>query len=175
LFHEQPFWLNTLIILGVLVATSIYDLKHREVPDWAWGSLLVWAVVASIFKFSPVGWLSVLLGMIAALIMATGLWYVGRKMYEGEMEEGPDGQPEEKEGLGMGDVKLMGALGAALGLGAIGYAMLWMLAGGFVLALWAKIRGKTTFAFVPAIAIGISIYLIFDRRVFALPESWIGQ
>ena len=70
LLLPQPYLANTLVILAVLVATSLYDLKKREVPDWAWGSLLVWAVVAGqgVMKWSPVGWLSLVLGLVCGLV-----------------------------------------------------------------------------------------------------------
>ena len=69
----------------------------------------------------------------------------------------------------MGDVKLIGALGAAMGFTAIPFAILWMFAGGFILALVAKVRGQTSLAFVPAITIGVAIYLFFDGRVLSWP------
>lgn len=172
---EQTHLANTVVILVVLVATSIYDLKHREVPDWAWGLLLAWSIAATALKWNAIGWLNLILGLVAALAAGLLLWELGRRFYAEENEAArqeagaEDAGLEEKEGFGMGDVKLMAALGAVLGFAAIPYVILWILAGGFVVALVAKFRGKSDFAYVPAFVIGVAIYLFFDGRSLGWP------
>jgi prepilin signal peptidase PulO-like enzyme (type II secretory pathway) len=172
LFVSQPFLANTLVILGVMIATSLYDLKYREVPDVAWGSLLVWAVVAVAKGWSGVSWLGLGLGLVVGTVAGFGLWWLGRRFYEGDPEDTTttgESTDEAKEGFGMGDAKLMGALGAALGLNVIPMAILWMLAGGFIVALITKIRGASDFAYVPALTIGIVCYMLFSGK----PVSWL--
>ena len=57
-------------------------------------------------------------------------------------------------GLGGADVKLVAALGAAVGPVSLLCVLFWTALAGGLLALAAKSRGKRDFAYVPAIAAG---------------------
>ena len=60
-------------------------------------------------------------------------------------------------GLGGGDVKLLAAIGAAVGPWTLLSILAWMAVAGGVLALIAAARGKRDFAYVPAIAVGVMV------------------
>jgi prepilin peptidase CpaA len=82
----------------VLWATY-HDLRTREIPDAIPLALLGWAVVATALRFHAVGWWSLLGGLALGLLLSSIFFALG--------------------GLGGGDVKLIAALGAALGPGAL--------------------------------------------------------
>ena len=63
-------------------------------------------------------------------------------------------------GFGGGDLKLVVALGAALGPLALLSTLFWMALCGGVLACVAWLRGRRNLAYVPAIALGLLIYWI---------------
>src|SRR5262245_5363545 len=87
------------IPFALVVVATVVDLRRREIPDWISLLLLAWAVVATAFKIHPVGWLSLLGGLALGFVLSTVWFALG--------------------GLGAGDVKLLTALGAALGSAAV--------------------------------------------------------
>jgi Flp pilus assembly protein protease CpaA len=122
----------------VLVAT-VCDVWKRTIPDWIPGLLLVWAVTATAFGFHEVGWLSLVGGLALALVFALPLFAL--------------------QGMGGGDVKLLAALGAAVGAAAfLGLLLCVALAGG-LFGLIAVARGQRDLAYVPAIALGFVLFL----------------
>jgi prepilin peptidase CpaA len=118
------------------VATA-YDLRSREIPDWISLLLLVWAVGSTALELHPVGWLSLLGGLTIGFVLSTVFFALG--------------------GLGAGDVKLMTALGAALGHVAVLFTLFWIALAGGALAFVALARGKRDLAYGPAIALGLFI------------------
>ena len=128
------------IPLPVLAVATVYDLRERQIPDWLSLVLLAWAVVAVATGLSAIGWLGLLCGAALGLAIAAPLFALG--------------------GFGGGDVKLVAALGAVLGPAALLAMLFWVAIAGGVLALVAKWRGQRDLAYVPAIAIGLFIYLV---------------
>ena len=61
-------------------------------------------------------------------------------------------------GMGGGDVKLLAAVGAALGLPGFASALLYMSVAAGVLALVARVRKQREIAFVPAILAGTCLF-----------------
>lgn len=89
--------------IGLLIALSVIDLKHRLLPDRL---VLPLASLAIIFHFS-LGWRVLLpVEMIAGAVIGAGFLYAIRcaanRIYK-------------TDALGLGDVKLMGAAGLWLG------------------------------------------------------------
>ncbi len=78
-----------------------------------------------------------LLGIIVGLAVGAGIFSLGA--------------------WGGGDVKLIGAIGAAVGPRMLLWILLWTAVAGGMLALVAMARGKRHFAYGPAIAIGFLV------------------
>ncbi len=128
------------IAIGLTLVATVYDLRRREVPDWIGAALVVCAVAAIAAGFTKVTWAGLALGAGLGLALTLPLYALG--------------------GFGGGDVKLVVALGAALGPLALLSALFWVALSGGVLALVAVIRGRRDLAYLPAIAIGLLAYCI---------------
>jgi prepilin peptidase CpaA len=125
----------------VLIA-AVCDLRKRIIPDWVSILLGVWAVAALVLGLQEAGWLSVLGGCVVAFLLGLLLFALG--------------------GLGGGDVKLLTALGAALGFLNFFGLLFWVALAGGGLALVAKLRKQREFAYVPAIALGYVLFLLWQ-------------
>lgn len=123
-------------LAGVLWATVV-DLKRREIPDEISIGILFWALLAESLGWVSFGWGSLILGCAAGL----GLGAVGFRL----------------QSFGGGDVKLLAALGAALGFTAVWSLFFWTAMAGGVLGVIAKWRGERELAFAPAIAVGFIV------------------
>jgi prepilin peptidase CpaA len=127
----------------VLVATA-FDLRSREVPDTISVLLLSWAVAVAALRLDGNGWASMLVGLSVGLLSSGVFFALG--------------------GLGGGDVKLISALGAVVGHPAIWTALFWIALAGGGLSLIALFRGRRDLAYLPAIAIGLSIHLLWQLK-----------
>lgn len=134
------FLVLSLMLILVLIAT-ICDIRDREVPDWISLAMLAWAVLVTTLGWTTGGWLGLAYGFSLGLVLSASVFYMG--------------------GLGGGDVKLIAALGAAVGPLGLLVVLFWMALTGAILALVAMSRGKKDFAYVPAIAVGLMVYLAF--------------
>jgi Flp pilus assembly protein protease CpaA len=132
--------MNWVPLLFILVATY-YDLKTREVPDAVPLSLLGWAVAASAFGWHDVGWTALLGGLAIGFGLSVVLFALG--------------------GLGGGDVKMISALGAALGPRTLLPVLGWIALAGGLLALVALVRGRRDLPYLPAIALGLLVDLLW--------------
>jgi prepilin peptidase CpaA len=128
-------------LLAVLWATAV-DLIRREIPDSVSIGLALWAITAELLGWLPFQWDALVFGLAAGLILgAIGFWF---------------------ECFGGGDVKLLAALGAAVGISAIWTLLFWTALAGGALALIAKWRGERELAFAPAIALGLVALIVTE-------------
>jgi prepilin peptidase CpaA len=125
--------------LFAIVAT-VYDLRSRVIPNWIAASLLACSALSIPAALSQLTWLSFLCGAALGLAMSLPLYALG--------------------GFGGGDVKLVVAIGSALGPSALLSVLFWVAISGGVLAIAALIRGRRDLAYVPAIACGLLLYWI---------------
>lgn len=130
----------TVVALLLAMVAAVCDLRKREIPNWIPGVLLVSAIVATAVSRSHVNWTGLTYGALLGLAITLPVYFLG--------------------GLGGGDVKLVGALGAALGPGSLLLTLFWVAMCGGLLAVVALIRGRRDFAYGPAIAMGLLIYWI---------------
>jgi prepilin peptidase CpaA len=137
----------TILLSGVLLA-AVIDVRRREVPDWIPIAILALALAGIAFGWLPHGWLAAAAGLLVGLALGLPLFAVG--------------------GWGGGDVKLLAALGAALGPVPLLKVAIWMGVAGGVLAVLAAIRGKKDLAYVPAIAVGLLINTLWPHALGAL-------
>ena len=131
------------IILSLIVVAATSDLRTREVPDWIPLAILACAVMATLFGWSQVRWSGLIAGLLLGLVCSVALFYLG--------------------GVGGADVKLVAALGAAVGPISLLCMLFWTALAGGLLALTAKFRGKSEFAYVPAIAAGLLIQTLWPE------------
>jgi len=129
------------VVLALIVVAAAWDLRTREVPDWIPLAILSCAVLATAFGGSEVRWPGLIAGLLLGLACSVAVFYLG--------------------GLGGADVKLIAAIGAAVGPWALLSILAWMGVAGGVLALIAAAREKRDFAYVPAIIIGVLVETVW--------------
>ncbi|HEV7998696.1 MAG TPA: prepilin peptidase [Planctomycetaceae bacterium] len=128
------------VAIGLTLVAMVYDLKRREIPDWIGALLVVCAAAAIAARLTEVTWAGLGIGAALGLAVTLPLYALG--------------------GFGGGDVKLVVALGAALGPLALLSALFWVALSGGALATIAGIRGRRDLAYAPAIALGLVVYWI---------------
>lgn len=126
------------IPLLLLAIATFHDLKARTIPDWIAAALLAWGLVATAYGASGATWTGLAAGLALGFGLGAALFWLGA--------------------LGGGDVKLIAALGGALGPIALLGVLFWTALAGGLLALVAKWRGHKHLAYVPAIAAGLLIH-----------------
>ncbi len=127
----------SLVLLVPVTAALVCDLRTREIPDWIPLAIIAWACLATALGLLKLTWLGLVAGALLGLGLGTAVFYLGWP--------------------GGGDVKLVAAIGAAVGPWALLSILAWMAFVGGGLALLAAARGKRDFAYVPAIAAGVVV------------------
>ncbi len=97
----QPLTVSRFIFISAMVALCVIDLKHRMLPDAITLPGIVFGF--SLSWFMAPGWQSSLMG----IVFCGGGMFVIREIYYWIRNE---------EGMGMGDIKMLGMIGAFLGL-----------------------------------------------------------
>lgn len=115
---------RTVVLFGMLVCAATIDVRSRRIPNWLTLPGTAFALLYSAFVpfWGEHGFLWSLGGCLLALLILFPLWMLGI--------------------LGAGDVKLMAAAGALLGLDAILPAMAGSLIVGGMLALGFALRHR---------------------------------
>ncbi|MEQ8767916.1 MAG: prepilin peptidase [Planctomycetota bacterium] len=126
----------------IAIATGFDLWNDRQIPDTLSVLLLAWAILACLLGWSGVDLLQLLLGAALGFGLAAVLFFLG--------------------GLGGADVKLIMALGACLGPDPLLGMLLYVALAGGVLSIVAILRGQKEVAYVPAIAIGLLIFILVN-------------
>ena len=129
-----------LVPLLALVLATIFDFWNRQIPDSIPIALAAWAVAATAFGISSHGWMSLALGLGLGFSIGAFLFWLG--------------------GFGGGDAKLLAAVGATLGSGALPAFLLYSAVAGGLLAVVALIRGRRDLAYTPAMALGLLLFML---------------
>ena len=136
-----------LILIAALLSIAVLtDLRTREIPDWVSVAMLGLAILAAVFGWAGVRWWMVPSGFLVGLLIGVALYRFAH--------------------FGGGDAKLIAALGAALGPVALLFVLFWMALAGGILALVAATRGRSDYAYAPAICLGFAGYLVYPAGVF---------
>lgn len=187
-FRFGPSWITLVycIFAAALIAAAMIDHDHQIIPDGiSLGGLAVaLVVVPAVHAYYGLPYLDGLIRSgLGAVIGAGALWVVafaharfsvamGRTFahWPGEGEALP--RPNEADywlwfpGLGLGDVKLLGMIGAVLGPIGVLDAILASSLVGLVLGLAQALAGSALgrpFGFAPAIAVGAIASLFLPR------------
>lgn len=120
------------VLWWILLALIASDLGHFRLPDVLTGALLIWALALSLTGLGPVPPQALMGAVIGA-----GSFWVLRWVY---------GRVRGREGLGLGDVKLMAGLGAMVGPWDLPLMVLWAALAGLAVAAVAHLRGQATAA-----------------------------
>lgn len=121
--------------VAALVLATVTDLRRREIPDGIPVGLFSLALGAKCLGLHPAEWWDIGLGAGAAFALSAALFAAG--------------------GLGGGDVKLLAALGAALGGRALlPFVLVTAIVGGLV-ALVLRRRGVEEIAYAPVMLAGL--------------------
>jgi len=126
--------------VALLAAGTVWDLKHRTIPDVIPAAILAVAVATTAWQRAPQGWWMFGLGFAVALALGLALFARG--------------------GLGGGDVKVLAALGALVGLRGLFPLLFYVAIAGGVLGIVALARGKRDVAYAPAIALGFLVFVM---------------
>ncbi len=127
----------SLVLLVPVMFALVCDLRTGEIPDWIPLVIVAWACLATAAGLHAVTWMGLIAGALLGLGLGATVFYLGWP--------------------GGGDVKLLAAIGAAVGPWALLSILAWMALAGGILALMAAARGKRHFAYVPAIAAGVMV------------------
>ena len=156
--HPARLLLN-LYFVAMLVALAFIDLDTFRLPDVLTLPLLGTGLLgAFLIPGNPSGWESVL-----SALGAGGLFWIIARIYP--------------QGMGLGDVKLVAAMGAYLGFPGI---FLSVFVGSFVgaflgivLLFVGRKRFRQQIPFGPYLALGAILTLLWGARIFDLYWAWI--
>lgn len=127
------------ITLSLLAAAAFCDLRSREIPHVFAGLVLGIGVAAAAFGWNGIGFAEMALGVMLGLAAGFAFYALG--------------------GMAGGDVKLIAALGAVVGWKGLLGVMFYVAIFGGLLALIARKRKQSEYAYGPAIALGLLAYI----------------
>jgi leader peptidase (prepilin peptidase)/N-methyltransferase len=149
-----------LLITAILIVITVYDIKHKIIPDSLSYTFAVIAFVSLFFGgttlFHIPLWINLLAGPLCALPFAI-LWAVSRGTW-----------------MGLGDAKLMLGIGWTLGfVPAVSSIVLAFWIGAVVSVAWMlvtfkKVKGSYEIPFAPYLILGMYIVLLFGVSVIDL-------
>jgi len=152
-------WVQIFLIL-VLLYLAYFDLRTFRLPDIITLPLIFTGLLFN--SFSNQGFASFQDAIIGAILGYTGLWLLN-SLYRAL---------KKQNGIGMGDAKLLAALGAWLGWqplpGTLLIASLTGLIGGSIWLVWNKQNHRAAFPFGPFLAIAGIIELLWPQTIQTL-------
>ncbi len=162
-----PFAAVAAVALSVLLAMALCDADQMFIPDSLQLCLLVTAVVG-IFTDEAVVWSEKLIGLAVGLGFFLLFYLISFPMFG-------------REGLGFGDVKLMGSAGLLLGYKAVCCAIIFALMPAFIAVVARRLTydGRSlmeddSFPFAPYLAFGICVALFFGNELAAMYLTFIS-
>jgi prepilin peptidase CpaA len=130
----------TYVAIVFAIVATVYDLRGRVIPNWIAASLLGCSAFCIAAGLSDLTWTSFAYGTATGFALTIPLYALGA--------------------FGGGDVKLVVAIGAALGPTALLSVLFWVALCGGIFAIVALVRGRRDLAYVPAITSGLLLYWI---------------
>ena len=128
------------VVAVVLAIATVTDLRARRVPLWLTASGITLGLVWGVVSAGMDGLRESGLGLLAGLLILSPFVLIG--LARGQ------------ESIGLGDVLLLGVIGAWLGWGFLLWCTWWMSLAGGLLGVIALLRKQRTFPYVPALLLG---------------------
>lgn len=145
------------LFLSLLLVLSVIDLEEMLLPDVLVFPLLPLGLAYQAWYGE--GWVSGLLGALAAFAV---MWAIGASYR----------LARKIDGLGQGDVKLAGALGAWLGISAIPFFLVGAFASGLLVMtgfmLAAKADARNPLPFGPFLALSAAVFVLVPQAAAIL-------
>ena len=155
--------IRSLLIL-ILLYLSYIDLRSFRLPDFVTLPLILTGIVFNLL--SPVGFTDTSSAVIGAVLGYGSLWLLNH-LYR---------LTKKQDGIGMGDAKLLAALGAWLGWAALPSILLIAsisgLIGGLIYLRWRKKSTHHAFPFGPFLAFAGIIELLWPQII---PQLLLGS
>lgn len=149
-----PQLLVSLGFLWTLLILAAIDWREQLLPDVLTLPLLFGGLLVAALGWSPLTASEAILGACVAYLLLFVVYWLFFWL-------------TKREGLGFGDLKLLAALGAFLGLEALGDVILLAAILGVVAGVWLKFLGKTgAFPFGPALAFSGAVLWLFHGASF---------
>lgn len=151
------------LLLALLLALSAIDLREMLLPD-----LLVLPLLPAGLLFQSLYGDGLVAGLLGAVAAFAVMWAIGAAY----------GVVRQAEGMGGGDIKLAGALGAWLGIIKIPFFLLGAFAGGVlvmsaILALSRK-QAKAPLPFGPFLAASAALFVLMPEANILLAQFLAG-
>ncbi len=143
------------VLVVILVAATFIDLEHQVIPDELslGGILLGWSL--SVFDAG----FPLVKSFLGALVGAGALYLLAEFYY----------WLRKREGLGGGDVKLLGTIGAFLGAEALIEVVVFAAVSGLVGAVISRRTSlRETLPFGPFLSVGALVSLFLDRNLVSV-------
>jgi leader peptidase (prepilin peptidase)/N-methyltransferase len=148
--------IRSLLIL-ILLYLSYIDLRSFRLPDFVTLPLILTGIIFNLL--SPVGFTDASSAVIGAVLGYGSLWLLNH-LYR---------LTKKQDGIGMGDAKLLAALGAWLGWAALPSILLIAsisgLIGGLIYLRWCKKSTHHAFPFGPFLAFAGIIELLWPQHL----------
>ena len=152
----SPEFVFLLLFGASLIAIAFIDLQHKIIPDVLSIPGMIVGFIYSLLPFSSMTWMDSMIGIVGGggFLLLVGLAF--EKM-------------TGREGMGMGDVKMLAMIGAWTGWRALLFIILLSslagsLIGGALLFL-SRQGVRTRIPFGPFLALGTLIYLFFGHEI----------
>ena len=156
---------SLLFIMG-LVILFVTDLEHYIIPNAVTYSLSALAIIISILRINP--WLLHYLDSLIGGIVSGALLYLTSKIYF---------WVRKKEGMGMGDIKLLGALGLWLGWQSLFFIIivssLLGIAGGLSAVLLSKMQMQGRIPYGCFLIVTTVLYMAFISSITSFYQTYM--
>ena len=141
-----------MIPLALSLEAVYYDLQKREIPDGVVLRVLFTGLLATFLSWHGVSFVNALLGMVIGFAFVLPFALAG--------------------GIGGGDLKFVGALGAWLGVAGVMSLLFWSAMFGMLAAIITRCYGRNDFPFAPAISLGLCVAIFWPGGIDEL-ISWL--
>ena len=132
----MPSWVSWACLAAALLAASVWDLRTRRVPAWLTLGLIGGGLIAGALH-GVTGLVGSAVGLLVGLLLPIPLVWFG--------------------GLGLADALILAGIGSWEGWQLALRTAWWAAIAGGLAALLFRWRGRRSFAYIPALAVGFGL------------------